>query len=197
MKIIVIAIATIAMFVAAGAVGQDQADRPNVSVDPTRGGHSAVNEGKTDKLPLYAKLVGGVWDSHAEWKRQGGTGHAPLHARVSYHWMAGGTVIHAVSNVVTNAGEEKLAYDTIVYYHPGEKDVKFLSFGTGGNLFEGTSTFSGDAVEHRWASHEQNGSTNYKETITLTDPDHYRWVVFREEAGQWQQIMDSVYTREK
>ena len=112
--------------------------------------------------------------------------------------MAGGTVIRVVSNVVTKSGDERMAYETVCYWHPTEKQVKFLSFGTGGNLFEGVCGFDGDnAVEHRWVSHDSSGTVNYKETIRLTDPDHYRWVVYREDGGQWQQIMDSIYTREK
>ena len=175
---------------------QDQADRKNVSVDPTK--HVPVpieqSEKNTDKLGLYAKLVGGVWDSKAQWEG----GHAPMHARVSYHWMAGGTVIHVFSKVLNKEGKEKLAYETICYWHPGEKQTKFLSFGTGGNLFEGVSTFNADSVEHIWVSHETDGTpVDYKETITLTGPDEYRWIVFRKAGQEWKQIMDSTYTREK
>ena len=181
----------------AGA-SDDQSERTDVSQDPTlrQPKHVPVPMAqahqKTDKLGLYAKLVGGVWDSKAGWEG----GKTSLHARVSYHWMTGGTVIHCISNVVDKAGQEKLAYDTIMFWHPQEKQVKFLSFGTGGNLFEGTSAFSGDRVEHRWQSREANGTTDYRETITLIDPDTYRWVVYRKNGQEWQQIMDSIYTRE-
>lgn len=177
----------------------DQSERQRISEDPTRSEPlkhvpvpMAQAKQNADKLGLYAKLVGGVWDSKAGWEG----GKTSLHARVSYHWMTGGTVIHCISNVVDKSGQEKLAYDSIMFWHPQEKQVKFLSFGTGGNLFEGTSTFNGDEMEHRWMSHEAGGTVEYKETITLTDPNTYQWVVYRKNGQDWQKIMDSIYKRE-
>jgi hypothetical protein len=153
------------------------------------------SEKNTDKLGLYAKLVGGVWDS----KRSGRAAtRRCTRASATTGWPAAPS-IHVFSKVVNKEGKEKLAYETICYWHPGEKQTKFLSFGTGGNLFEGTSTFKDDSnrarlgqPRERWHCGRLQGNDH-----THRAGWNIAWIVFRKVGQEWKQIMDSTYTREK
>jgi hypothetical protein len=165
-------------------------------------GYSQISVGQTTKpsadaatdgdraLALLSKYVGGEWKIQATWS----SGEA-LSARQSFVWGPGKKFIRSAVYVKTPAdGTEYMRYETIY----GVREGKLIGWGFN---FDGTTSeiemrvISDTALAVDRTMEGAGGKVTLKQTITLTDDDHFAWKVWTDRDGQQTQLMDGVWIR--
>jgi hypothetical protein len=140
-------------------------------------------------LDAVAPYVGGEWRIDGAWKD--GT---PLQARATYEWSVGKKFIIAKTFV----GEPNKAYQryTTIF---GEQDGKLMAWGF---VFDGHHDVSEFQIDGKRlhsdkpmpAADGSKGSTLHQ-SIEMTEPNQFKWIVSIESKGEDKPIMDGVWVR--
>jgi hypothetical protein len=139
---------------------------------------------------ILSKYVGGDWKIQAKW-----SSGEELRAWQTFVWGPGKRFIRSVVYATSPSdGKEYMRYETVY----GVRDGKLVGWGFtfDGTMDEAVMHRSGEnslAVDREMAS--PNGKVARKQTITLTDDNHFTWKVWTERDGQKTQLMDGVWIR--
>src|SRR4051812_30682834 len=140
-------------------------------------------------LDAVAPYVGGEWRIDGAWKDGN-----PLQARATYEWSVGKKFIIAKTFV----GEPNKAYQryTTIF---GEQDGKLMAWGF---VFDGHHDVSEFKIDGKRlhsdkpmpAADGSKGSTLHQ-SIEMTEPNQFKWIVSIESKGEDKPIMDGVWVR--
>ncbi len=142
-------------------------------------------------LEPLAHLVGGQW--RGELKMLDGT---VIRARHIFESGLGGTILKSKTYGAVGERPEQLVYEGVFAWHPGKKAIVFREFSVFGTMSEGTITPEGNALHYTWAEHGAKGTTEYRETLTFPDRDHYTSEAHKKTAEGWEKMLDSAFARE-
>jgi hypothetical protein len=163
---------------------------PPVAADDSR---AATQPSATPGKPLaiFERIVG-TWRGEAHWSNG-----EQLHTRVSYEFGVGDHLVKVRSFVVKESGDATLVYETFVWHHPRDKQLRFISISNGGALYEGAVDGTRDALNFQWSAYLQDRRTDYKQALKLKTDDAYQWTVWQKAPdGEWKQIIDAELRRE-
>ena len=163
---------------------------PRTDADDSR---AATQPSATPDKPLaiFQRILG-TWRGEAHWSNG-----EELRTRVKYEYGVGEHVVKVSSFVVKQSGEHTLVYETFVWHHPRDRQLRFISISNGGALYEGTVTGTRDELMFQWSAYLQDRKADYKQSLKMKGDDAYGWTVWQKSpAGQWKQIIDAVLTRE-
>jgi hypothetical protein len=172
-----IVITTIASLVALGAA---PASQPGAE----------AQEKPAGLVGALAPYVGGEWKITATWN-----GGNPLQARDTFEWGPGKKFVVCKTFVSTPQGEYQ-RYQTIF----GEQDGKLMSwaFTVDGYVDVATFAVEGKKLSATKPVHTADGSDGgiVHQSIELTGPNQFHWLVAIEKDGKTTQIMDGAWKRE-
>jgi hypothetical protein len=143
-------------------------------------------------LAIFQRILG-TWRGDAHWSNG-----EELHTRVRYEYGVGEHVVKVASFVVKQqSSDATLVYETFIWHHPRDKQLRFISISNGGALYEGTVAGSRDELNFEWSAYLQDRKTDYKQALKMKGDDAYQWTVWQKAPdGAWKQIIDAVLTRE-
>ena len=155
---------------------------------------AATQPAATPQRPLAVfQRILGTWRGEAHWSNG-----EELRTRVKYEYGVGEHVVKVSSFVVKQQSHEAtLVYETFIWHHPRDKQLRFISISNGGALYDGTVTGTRDELTFQWSAYLQDRQTDYKQSLKMKGDDAYGWTVWQKSPdGEWKQIIDAVLTRE-
>lgn len=149
----------------------------------------AIGSAWAGPLDSVAPYVGGEWRIDGAWKD--GT---PLTARATYEWSVGKKFIIA-RTFIGEPGKQYQRYTTIF----GEDNGKLMAWGF---VFDGHHDVSEFKIDGKRlhsdkpmpAADGSTGSTLHQ-SIEMTEPNQFHWVVSIESKGEDKPVMDGVWIR--
>jgi uncharacterized protein YndB with AHSA1/START domain len=142
-------------------------------------------------LEPLAHLVGGQW--RGELKLVDGT---VIRARHVFEWGLDGTILKSKTYGAIGDGEERLVYEGVYGWHPGKKSIVFQEFSAFGSANEGTLVPEGNALHYTWTERSRRGASEYRETLSFPDRDHYTSEGERKAENGWEKFVTSSFRRE-
>jgi len=142
-------------------------------------------------LEPLAHLVGGQW--RGELKMLDGT---VIRARHVFEWGLGGTILKSKTYGASGERPERLVYEGVFAWHPGQKAIVFREFSAFGEVNEGTIAPEDGALHVSWTDQGPSGATEYRETLRFPDRDHYTSEAHKKTAAGWEKMLDSAFARE-
>ena len=143
-------------------------------------------------LAVFQRILG-TWRGEAHWSNG-----EELRTRVKYEYGVGEHVVKVSSFVVkSQSGDATLVYETFLWHHPRDKQLRFISISNGGSLYEGTVNGTRDELIFQWSAYLEDRQTEYKQALKMKTDDAYQWTVWQKAPdGAWKQIIDAVLTRQ-
>ncbi|MGH9863204.1 MAG: DUF6265 family protein [Candidatus Acidiferrales bacterium] len=153
------------------------------------GAPAAVGAAPADPLAPLGPLVG-------RWRGQiklvnGGT----IEALNVWEWGNQRKTVHFRAYGVAE-GRERLFYEGIYYWHPGQQKIVFREVSLNGGVNEGSVTPQGDTLHLAWTEYESGGPTEFREDLRLAG-DHYTSRAQKKTAEGWEPATnENSFTRE-
>lgn len=151
----------------------------------------AAGPAPENPLQPLARLVGGEW--RGELKLVDGT---LIRARHLFEWALDGALLKVKTYGAVGDRPEKLAYEGIVGWHPGQKAIVFREFSAWGGVNDGTIEPLENALAFSWRELTESGATEYRETLRFPDNDHYVSEAFKRVGDGWEKFAESSFHRE-
>lgn len=150
----------------------------------------AEDKPQENALEPLARFVGGAWIG------QGKHSKDDFRTRVVYEWGLNRKVLKAKSYLTGEKGEQ-LVYESVFFWHPGKKQIRFISVAAHGGIFDGAMEPKGDTIECVFESWSGDKATTYRQKIHFTDDDHTEWTVHVKKGNEWAPVIDSRQERKK
>jgi len=142
----------------------------------------------------------GEWHVNGKWSN-GET----LEARTVYHWGLGKKIVMA-ETYAKYRGKEYQRYENVMTWHPKKKCLYEISFTYDGEISEHVI----DAVEpdtlhvdFRPLPDDVAGAAaktiapELRQVLKFTDDDHMVWTVTMKQGGEWQQLIEATWVRQR
>jgi uncharacterized protein YndB with AHSA1/START domain len=141
-------------------------------------------------VPL-AHLVGGQW--RGELKLLDGT---VIRARHVFEWGLGGTILKSKTYGAVGDGAERLVYEGFYGWDAAKNAIVFQEFSAFGSVNQGALVPEGNELHYSWTESSRRGATEYRETLSFPDKDHYTSEGERKGKNGWEKFVTSSFRRE-
>jgi hypothetical protein len=150
---------------------------------------AATRPASNKPAAIFDRLVGAWLGDHA------GTGEADR-ARVVYEAGIADQLVKCRSYTVNGKGEAKLRYETFIYYHPRDKQLRAISVGSTGGIFDGSVGGTRDELLFEFSAYLKDDRVDYKQSIRFLSDDRYQWTVWQKQGEDWKQVIEGTFTRD-
>jgi len=151
---------------------------------------AATQPAASKPVAIFDRLLG-IWQGEHK-----GTGEAS-HARVVYEAGISDQLVKGRSYTVNDKGEATLRYETFIYYHPRDKQLRSISVGSTGGIFDGTVGGTRDELSFEFSAYLRDQKVDYRQTIRFLSDDRYQWTVWQKQADEgWKQVIEGQFVRE-
>jgi len=152
--------------------------------DETGGGPAgATAQGMAALEPLI-----GTWKTGKDWdESEGGI-------RVVYGWGLNKQSMH-VQSFRTSKGVESQVYETVISWHPKNKQFIFRSVSSDGGLYDGVAEMVGDSLHWDWDSYSGDRVNTFRQSQKLVGSDKYDWAVYAKSPDGWKLIKEATFTK--
>jgi uncharacterized protein YndB with AHSA1/START domain len=132
-----------------------------------------------------------------QWVADGIFGQQQGGMRVRYAPALDGQVVKAWSYVREGDDQpEMLLYETVIRWHPGEKQIVFRSHSAKGPLYDGVMEIDGRVFKSRFTDFQPNKVAEWRQTVKLAeDGSSYAWEVFGQKDGEWTPMAAHTFER--
>lgn len=152
----------------------------------------ATAPAKPSAIDLLKPYVGREYRIDAEWAGGGGK----LIARQAWEWGLAKRFIVCKVYIAMPDGSEFQRYETIFADDNGKLAGHNLDFQ--GKVRTTHYDLAGNQMTDLWTVKGPGGKDiEFKQIITLTDADSYRWQVWNKASGDWTPMMDGVWKSAK
>jgi len=150
---------------------------------------AATQPAGANPAAIFDRLIGTWLGDHQ------GTGEADR-ARVVYESGIADQLIKCRSFTVNRHGEPKLRYETFIYYHPGLKQLRSISVGSTGGVFDGSVAGTRDELHFEFSAYLKDQKVDYRQSIRFLGDDRYEWLVWQKQGDEWKKVIEGTFTRE-
>jgi hypothetical protein len=142
-------------------------------------------------LAVLDRLVGSWRGEHA-WANS-----EPLRMRVVYERGVGDQILKGRSYVFKDPNSDPtLVYESVIFFHPRDNSIRFLSISSGGAVYDGTIMAQGDEITCEWKAFKGEQIVEYKQAMKFSSNDRYQWTVWQKTPDGWVQAIDAPLARE-
>lgn len=132
----------------------------------------------------------GTWTTSGDWDgSEGGI-------RVVYGWGLNRRSVH-VQSYRTSQGVEAQAYETVVTWHPRDRQYVFRSVSADGGLFDGVAAWMGDTLHWQWDGFSGDRVHTFRQAVRPVGSDAYEWTVQARTADGWKTIKEAKLVRQR
>lgn len=150
---------------------------------------AATQPASQKPIAIFDRLIGSWLGEHK------GTGES-FRARVVYEPGIADQLLRGRSYVINEKGDASLRYETFIYYHPRDKQLKSISVGSTGGIFDGTVAGTRDELSFEFSAYLKDQKSDYKQTIRFLSDDRYQWIVWQKGPDGWKQVIEGKFSRE-
>jgi hypothetical protein len=114
--------------------------------------------------------------------------------RVVYEWGLNKRLL-TIRSFLSDGKSERQVYESFCTYHPGKKQIVFLSIAAEGHIFDGTMERKGDSLESQFDALAADRKTSYRQTLRILDDNHTLWTVHVKKGDEWAKLFEGKLAR--
>lgn len=150
---------------------------------------AATQPASSKPVAIFDRLLGTWLGEHR------GTGEG-FNSRVVYERGIADQLVKGRSYVVNDKGDATLRYETFIYYHPRDNQLRSISVGSTGGIFDGTVAGTRDELSFEFSAYLKDQKSDYRQTIRFLSDDRYQWTVSQKGPDGWKQVIEGQFNRE-
>lgn len=149
--------------------------------------NGAPDSASTVGMAALEPLIG-TWTTGKDWDGSDGG------IRVVYSWGLNKQTMH-VQSFRTSKGAEAQVFESLISWHPRNKQYVFRSISSEGGLYDGVAEMVGDTLHWQWDSFSGDRVNTFRQSQKLVGSDKYDWVVHARTTDGWKLIKEATFVK--